>query len=119
MKYTNQSGCKSNLILPLNESELIPPVVCVSPLPHPVMNPKESPVTLFVKDPQREYKDLLSDLKIGFVNRVVGLDKLQKKHKTFEAKRQLLKEADLFLVDDRVMPEVGRAIGKMWRDAKK
>ncbi|GAA5831387.1 hypothetical protein JCM5353_007151 [Sporobolomyces roseus] len=89
------------------------------PLPHPVMNPKESPVTLFVKDPQREYKDLLSDLKIGFVNRVVGLDKLQKKHKTFEAKRQLLKEADLFLVDDRVMPEVGRAIGKMWRDAKK
>lgn len=89
------------------------------PLPHPVMNPKESPVTLFVKDPQREYKDLLSDLKIGFVSRVVGLDKLNKKHKTFEAKRQLLKEADLFLVDDRVMPEVGRAIGKMWRDAKK
>jgi ribosome biogenesis protein UTP30 len=83
------------------------------------MNPKESPVTLFVKDPQREYKDLLSDLKIGFVSRVVGLDKLNKKHKTFEAKRQLLKEADLFLVDDRVMPEVGRAIGKMWRDAKK
>ncbi|GAA6025511.1 hypothetical protein JCM11491_004141 [Sporobolomyces phaffii] len=89
------------------------------PLPHPVMNPKESPVTLFVKDPQREYKDLLADLKIGFVSRVVGLDKLTKKHKTFEAKRQLLKEADLFLVDDRVMPEVGRAIGKMWRDAKK
>ncbi|GAA5929868.1 ribosomal L1 domain-containing protein [Sporobolomyces koalae] len=89
------------------------------PLPHPVMNPKESPVTLFVKDPQREYKDLLENLKIGFISRVVGLDKLNKKHKTFEAKRQLLKEADLFLVDDRVMPEVGRAIGKMWRDAKK
>ncbi|GAA5823861.1 hypothetical protein JCM10212_006832 [Sporobolomyces blumeae] len=89
------------------------------PLPHPVMNPRESPVTLFVKDPQREYKDLLSTLKISFIERVVGLDKLNKKHKTFEAKRQLLKEADLFLVDDRVMPEVGRAIGKMWRDAKK
>ncbi|GAA5846575.1 hypothetical protein JCM3766R1_007116 [Sporobolomyces carnicolor] len=89
------------------------------PLAHPVMNPKESPVTLFVKDPQREYKDLLQELKIGFVSRVVGLDKLNKKHKTFEAKRQLLKEADLFLVDDRVMPEVGKAIGKMWRDAKK
>ncbi|GAA5970732.1 hypothetical protein JCM21900_003294, partial [Sporobolomyces salmonicolor] len=89
------------------------------PLPHPVMNPRESPVTLFVKDPQREYKDLLADLKIGFVSRVVGLDKLQKKHKTFEAKRALLKEAEMFLVDDRVMPEVGKAIGKMWRDAKK
>ncbi|GAA5985734.1 hypothetical protein JCM10908_007090 [Rhodotorula pacifica] len=88
-------------------------------VPHPVMNPKESPVTLFVKDPQRTYKDLLEELKIGFVSRVVGLDKLRTKHKTFEAKRQLLREADLFLVDDRVMVEVGKSIGKMWRDAKK
>ncbi|BGP20189.1 hypothetical protein JCM10213_005957 [Rhodosporidiobolus nylandii] len=89
------------------------------PVPHPVLNPKESPVTLFVKDPQRHYKDLLPELKINFISRVVGLDKLQKKHKTFEAKRALLKEADLFLVDDRVMVEVGKSIGKMWRDAKK
>ncbi|KWU45557.1 ribosomal protein L1, partial [Rhodotorula sp. JG-1b] len=88
-------------------------------VPHPVMNPKESPVTLFVKDPQRTYKDLLEELKIGFVSRVVGLDKLRTKHKTFEAKRELLREADLFLVDDRVMVEVGKSIGKMWRDAKK
>lgn len=90
-----------------------------SAVPHPVMNPKESPVTLFVKDPQRTYKDLLEKLKIGFVSRVVGLDKLRTKHKTFEAKRELLREADLFLVDDRVMVEVGKSIGKMWRDAKK
>ncbi|GAA6013075.1 hypothetical protein JCM10207_006163 [Rhodosporidiobolus poonsookiae] len=89
------------------------------PVPHPVLDPRESPVMLFVKDPQREYKDLLPELKIGFINRVVGLEKLRTKHKTFEAKRQLLKEADLFLVDDRVMVEVGKSIGKMWRDAKK
>ncbi|GAA5998889.1 Utp30p [Rhodotorula paludigena] len=89
------------------------------PVPHPVMNPKTQPVTLFTKDPQREYKDLLAELKVGFVERVIGLDKLRTKHKTFEAKRQLLKEADLFLVDDRVMPEVGKCLGKMWRDAKK
>lgn len=76
-------------------------------------------MTLFVKDPQRTYKDLLEELKIRFVSRVVGLDKLRTKHKTFEAKRQLLKEADLFLVDDRVTVEVGKSIGKMWRDAKK
>ncbi|GAA6034762.1 hypothetical protein JCM8097_001157 [Rhodosporidiobolus ruineniae] len=89
------------------------------PVPHPVLNPKDSPVTLFVKDPQRHYKDLLPELKIGFISRVVGLDKLRTKHKTFEAKRQLLKEADLFLVDDRVMVETGKCLGKMWRDAKK
>ncbi|GAA5905296.1 hypothetical protein JCM6882_003738 [Rhodosporidiobolus microsporus] len=89
------------------------------PVPHPVLNPRDSPVTLFVKDPQRYYKDLLPSLKINFISRVVGLDKLRTKHKTFEAKRQLLKEAELFLVDDRVMVETGKCLGKMWRDAKK
>lgn len=76
-------------------------------------------MTLFVKDPQRTYKDLMESSKINFVSRVVGLDKLRNKHKTFEAKRLLLKEAELFLVDDRVMLEVGKALGKSWREAKK
>ncbi|GAA5823196.1 hypothetical protein JCM3770_004311 [Rhodotorula araucariae] len=89
------------------------------PVPHPVLNPRVQHVTLFVKDPQRFYKDLLVELKIGFISRVVGLDKLRNKHKTFEAKRQLLKEGELFLVDDRVTVEVGKCLGKMWRDAKK
>ncbi|KAK4047679.1 proteasome-interacting protein cic1 [Microbotryomycetes sp. JL221] len=89
------------------------------PLAHPVMDPRQSPVTLFVKDPQREYKDLLNNNNIKFIERVVGVTKLKTKHKTFEAKRQLLKEAELFLVDDRVMVDVGQCIGKMWRDAKK
>lgn len=57
--------------------------------------------------------------KINFISRVVGLGKLKTKHKTFEAKRALLKEADLFLVDDRVTVDVGQAIGKMFREAKK
>ncbi|KAK4693868.1 hypothetical protein P7C70_g8848, partial [Phenoliferia sp. Uapishka_3] len=89
------------------------------PLTHPVIDPRISPVTLFVKDPQRTYKDLLETSKISFISRVVGLDKLRTKHKTFEAKRLLLKEADLFLVDDRVVVDVGKSIGKAWRDAKK
>ncbi|SGY18148.1 BQ5605_C015g07989 [Microbotryum silenes-dioicae] len=90
-----------------------------SPLKHALINPKESPVTLFVKDPQRQYKDLLETSDINFISRVVGLDKLRNKHKTFEAKRALLKEAELFLVDDRVVIEVGKAIGKMFREANK
>ncbi|KDE08471.1 hypothetical protein MVLG_01253 [Microbotryum lychnidis-dioicae p1A1 Lamole] len=89
------------------------------PLKHALINPKESPVTLFVKDPQRQYKDLLETSDINFISRVVGLDKLRNKHKTFEAKRALLKEAELFLVDDRVVIEVGKAIGKMFREANK
>lgn len=53
------------------------------------------------------------------MNRVVGLEKLRTKHKTFEAKRALLKEGELFLVDDRIVSEVGKGLGKMWREAKK
>lgn len=34
---------------------------------------------LIVKDPQREYKDLLDEKKIKFISRVVGLEKLQGK----------------------------------------
>lgn len=83
------------------------------------MDPRASSVTLFVKDPQREYKDLLESTGIKFISRVIGLDKLRNKHKTFEAKRLLLKESDLFLVDDRVMTEVGKSLGKQWREAKK
>lgn len=88
-------------------------------LAHPVMDPRTSPVTLFVKDPQRTYKDLLESSKISFISRVVGLSKLRTKHKTFEAKRALLKEGELFLVDDRVVLDVGKCTGKMWREAKK
>ncbi|KAI5479170.1 hypothetical protein MNV49_004030 [Pseudohyphozyma bogoriensis] len=88
-------------------------------LAHPVIDPRQSPVTLFVKDPQRTYKDLLEKSKISFISRVVGLEKLRTKHKTFEAKRVLLKEGDLFLVDDRVVVDVGKSLGKMWREAKK
>lgn len=88
-------------------------------LKHAIIDPKQSPVTLFVKDPQREYKDLLVKHKINFIERVVGLDKLRKKHNTFEAKRLLLKQGEMFLVDDRVTVEVGKSIGKMFRVANK
>merc|ERR1711939_79884 len=93
------------------------------PLPHPLNDPRGptgKSVCMFVKDPQRRYKDLLAERKINFISRVVGLGKLQKgKHKTLEAKRQLLKEHDLFLVDDRVMPDVGKALGRQFLNAKK
>jgi hypothetical protein len=127
VRSTSPFACTSLLLLLLELPADLPflavlfspfPHFC-SAVPHPVLNPRDSPVTLFVKDPQRHYKDLLPSLKINFISRVVGLDKLRNKHKTFEAKRALLKESDLFLVDDRVLIETGKCIGKMWRDAKK
>jgi ribosome biogenesis protein UTP30 len=43
---------------------------------------------------------------------VVGLDKLKKKYKTYESRRQLQAEYDIFLADDRIITELARVLGK-------
>lgn len=48
-------------------------------VPKPVVDPRERNVHLLVKDPQREYKDLLAAQDIKFVSRVVGVAKLKGK----------------------------------------
>lgn len=74
-------------------------------------------------DPQRQYKDIVADpafpaelrAKIG---RIIGLDKLKKKYKTFETRRQLLAEYDIFLADDRIVTELPRVLGKVFESKK-
>ncbi|KAH8930013.1 ribosomal protein L1 [Atractiella rhizophila] len=90
------------------------------PLKHPVMKPpKTHAVCLIVKDPQREYKDLLREKEIGFIGRVVGISKLKGKFKAFEARRELMKEYDRFLVDDRVVEMMPKLLGKNWMESNK
>jgi ribosome biogenesis protein UTP30 len=89
------------------------------PVVHPIVDPRTTPVCLIVKDPQREYKDLLETHKIKFISRVVGLAKLKGKFKPFDARRALLKEYGLFLADDRVIPTLPRLLGSKWFEAKK
>ncbi|GJE91908.1 ribosomal protein L1 [Phanerochaete sordida] len=89
------------------------------PLAHPLVDPRTSPVCLITKDPQREYKDLLEANNIKFVSRVVGVTKLKGKFKPYEARRMLLKENDLFLADERVVPLLPGLLGKKFFEAKK
>ena len=90
-----------------------------SPLAHPIVDPRTSPICLITKDPQREYKDLLAAQNIKFINRVVGVTKLKGKFKPFEARRMLLKENGLFLADERVVPLLPGLLGKIFFKAKK
>lgn len=83
------------------------------------MDPRETPVCLITKDPQREYKDLLASHNINFISRVVGIEKLKGKFKPFEARRMLLAENGLFLADERVVPLLPRLLGKRFFSAKK
>ncbi|KAH9922949.1 ribosomal protein L1p/L10e family-domain-containing protein [Fomitopsis serialis] len=90
-----------------------------TPIAHPIVDPRVSSVCLITKDPQREYKDLLESHGIRFISRVVGIEKLKGKFKPFEARRMLLKENDLFLADERVVPLLPGLLGKKFFEAKK
>ncbi|KAF9729272.1 hypothetical protein PMIN06_010869 [Paraphaeosphaeria minitans] len=93
------------------------------PLPHPIIG-SDVRICIFTKDPQRAYKDLIfesSEFPAALrtkVARVIGVDKLKKKWKSFETKRQLLAEHDVFLVDDRVTKIVAEALGKTFYGTK-
>lgn len=90
-----------------------------SPLAHPIIDPRTTPICLFTKDPQREYKDLLEEHKIKFISRVVGVTKLKGKFKPFEARRMLLNESGMFLADERIIPLLPPLLGKKFFQAKK
>ncbi|EFP86474.1 uncharacterized protein PGTG_12430 [Puccinia graminis f. sp. tritici CRL 75-36-700-3] len=80
-------------------------------LSHPLYDPRVSPVCLIVKDPQREYKDLLEEKKIHFISKVIGIEKLKGKHSSYEARRLLLNNHALFLADDRVIGVLPKLLG--------
>jgi len=61
----------------------------------------------------------LDEKGVKFIQRVVGIEKLKGKFKPFEARRLLLKENDLFLADERVVPLLPGLLGKKFFQAKK
>ncbi|KAJ2971776.1 hypothetical protein NUW54_g12421 [Trametes sanguinea] len=89
------------------------------PVKYPIIDPRTSPVCLIVKDPQREYKDLIAEKGIKFISRVVDIKHLKGKWRPFEARRMLLKENGMFLADERVVPLLPGLLGKKFFEAKK
>lgn len=78
---------------------------------------------MFTKDPQRAYKDLVASDSFPAtlrtkVQRVLGVDKLRKRYKSYEQKRALLAEYDIFLVDDRIIKIVAEFLGKTFYQSK-
>lgn len=90
-------------------------------LPHPyldVANPNLR-ICLVTADPQRTYKDLIAHPTFPLdlakrVGRVIGLAKLKAKYKSFESRRQLLGEYDVFLADDRIITHLPQVLGKVF-----
>ena len=82
------------------------------PLTHSLHHPQRT-TCVFVKDPQRVYKDLLTGVT------VLGVSKLRKRYKTYQQKRMLAKQFDLFLADERVVPMLPPLLGKAFFESKR
>jgi len=87
------------------------------PLPNSLHN-ENLEICFFTKDPQKEYKEKFAQLGIK-VNKVIGLSKLRKNYKPYEAKRQLCSSYDLFLADDRIIPSLAKILGNSFFKRKR
>jgi len=88
------------------------------PIPHPITN-EDSEICIFTKDPQKEFKKIILDLKIPNVKKVISLTKLRRNYKTFKLKRELEASYDLFLTDDRIVHFLPALLGKAFFCKKK
>lgn len=89
-------------------------------LPHPYHSTSTNPdlkICLITTDPQRTYKDLITDPSFPLdvskrIGRVIGLKKLKAKYSSFESRRKLSSEYDVFLADDRIITYLPQVLGK-------
>ncbi|KAF2736779.1 ribosomal protein L1 [Polyplosphaeria fusca] len=99
---------------------------CLKPkkvkLPHSI-HPESVSICLITADPQRAYKNIVlheafpEDLR-NKVGRVISFGKLRKKYNTFELKRQLLAEYDMFMADERIIGSLPGVLGKVFFSGK-
>jgi len=90
-----------------------------SVLPHPINTSPTTRICLITADPQRSYKNLVAHASFpsslsSRINRVIGITKLKAKYKSYESRRQLLAEYDVFLADDRIITYLPKTLGKIF-----
>jgi len=56
---------------------------------------------------------------LSCVKKVLGLDSLRRKYAQYEQRRELLSRFDVFLADDRILPMLGKLLGKNFFAVKK
>ena len=76
-------------------------------------------ICLITADPQRAVKNVVADQSFptalaSKITRIIGYSKLKKRYFSFESRRQLLTEHDLFLADDRIITRLVKALGKVF-----
>ncbi|KAH8741119.1 hypothetical protein FG386_001671 [Cryptosporidium ryanae] len=82
-------------------------------LPNSLYRDQVDDVCLFVKDPQKKWKEVInsSNIRPKVITKVIGVGKLQKKFSTYKDRRELCSGYDLFLADDRVVEKLPKLLG--------
>ncbi|KIX05489.1 uncharacterized protein Z518_06361 [Rhinocladiella mackenziei CBS 650.93] len=88
-------------------------------VPHSLNKSSDLRICLITTDPQRVVKNIVADPEFperlkSRIDRIIGFTKLKTRYKTFESRRQLLSEHDVFLADDRIINRLPATLGKVF-----
>ncbi|PYH92210.1 ribosomal protein L1 [Aspergillus ellipticus CBS 707.79] len=94
------------------------------PIPHSLNASPSLSVCLITADPQRSVKNIVADPAFpqhltSRIDKVIGYSKLKDRYKSFESRRQLLAEHDVFLADDRIIMRLVNTLGKVFYKSSK
>ncbi|KAL8727290.1 MAG: hypothetical protein Q9181_005765 [Wetmoreana brouardii] len=94
------------------------------PLPHPLNQSPTTTICLITSDPQRQVKDTVAHPSFPTslaprITKVIGISKLKARYKSFESRRQLLNEHDIFLADARIITMLPKGLGKTFYKSPK
>ncbi|KAL6231905.1 hypothetical protein BDW75DRAFT_233196 [Aspergillus navahoensis] len=93
-------------------------------IPHSLNASPALSICLITADPQRSVKNIVSDPSFpehlsSRIDKVIGYSKLKDRYKSFESRRQLLSEHDVFLADDRIVMRLVNTLGKVFYKSSK
>ncbi|KAA8646952.1 hypothetical protein EYZ11_012238 [Aspergillus tanneri] len=93
-------------------------------IPHSLNSSSSLSVCLITADPQRAVKNIVADSSFpqhlsSRIDKVIGFSKLKSKYQSFESRRQLLSEHDVFLADDRIIMRLVNTLGKIFYKSSK
>ena len=83
---------------------------------------EEGEVCLFVKDESKEWvKEMMDKFPshLSCIQKIITLTSLRKKYAQYKDKRELLKKYNIFMADDRILPMLGKSLGKNFFQEKK
>ena len=88
-------------------------------VPHSLNSSPALKICIIAADPQRAVKEVVTESRFPSelrdrITRIIGFKKLKERYKSFESRRQLYAEHDIFLADDRILPRLVDTLGKIF-----